>query len=49
MQIMSLGEGEVVGGVDTHQDLHVAAVVDHHGATLATDHFPSTRHGCVTG
>jgi transposase len=45
MQIMSLVEGEVVGGVDTHQDQHVAAVVDHRGATLATQQFPATRHG----
>ena len=45
MQIMSLVEGEVVGGVDTHQDLHVAAVVDHRSATLATQQFPATRHG----
>ena len=45
MQIVSLVEGEVVGGGDTHQDLHVAAVVDHRGATLATQQFPTTRHG----
>ena len=34
-----------MGGVDTHQDLHVAAVVDHRGATVATEQFAATRHG----
>ena len=35
----------VVGGVDTHKDLHVAAVVDQHDRVLATEFFPTTRHG----
>ena len=35
----------VVGGVDTHKDLHVAAVVDEQDRVLGTDSFPSTRQG----
>ena len=35
----------VVGGVDTHKDLHVAAVVDNYDRVLGTESFPTTRHG----
>ena len=35
----------VVGGVDTHKDLHVAAVVDERDRPLATASFATTRHG----
>ena len=35
----------VVGGVDTHKDLHVAAVVDHQDQVLGTQSFPTTRQG----
>jgi transposase len=35
----------VVGGVDTHKDLHVAAVVDEHDHVLGSQCFPTTRHG----
>lgn len=38
----------IVGGVDTHKDLHVAAVVDSHGRVLGTASFPTTRHGYKT-
>lgn len=38
----------VVGGVDTHKDLHVAAVVDQHDRLLGTASFPTTRHGYKT-
>lgn len=49
----------VYGGVDTHQDIHVAAVIDEIGTLLATKSFPTsplglkslqrwlTRHGRV--
>ncbi len=37
--------GEVVGGVDTHLDIHVAAVIDHVGRILATESFPATPPG----
>lgn len=36
---------QVIGGVDTHKDLHVAAVVDHRDRVLGTESFPTTRHG----
>lgn len=35
----------VIGGVDTHKDLHVTAVVNHRDCVLGTESFPSTRHG----
>jgi hypothetical protein len=35
----------VVGGIDTHKDLRVAAVVDAGGAVLGTQQFPTTRAG----
>ena len=35
----------VLGGVDTHKDVHVAAVIDDVGRILATASFPTTRHG----
>ena len=37
--------GEVVGGVDTHLNVHVAAVIDHIGQILATRSFPTTPAG----
>jgi transposase len=37
--------GQVIGGVDTHKDLHVVAVIDAVGRLLATESFPTTRHG----
>lgn len=38
----------VVGGVDTHKELHVAAIVDHHDRLLGSASFPTTRHGYKT-
>ncbi len=35
----------VVGGVDAHKDLHVAAVVDARDHVLGTHAFPTTRQG----
>lgn len=35
----------VVGGVDTHKDLHVAAVVDQNNKVLGTQYFATTRQG----
>lgn len=37
-----------MGGVDTHKDLHVAAVVDEHDRVLGSEFFPTTRHGYKT-
>ncbi len=36
----------VVGGVDTHKDLHVAAVVDQNDQVLGTQSFATTWQGC---
>jgi transposase len=35
----------VLGGVDTHKEVHVAAVIDDLGRILATAEFAATRHG----
>ena len=35
----------VVGGVDTHLDVHVAAALDHTGGLLGVDSFPATPAG----
>lgn len=35
----------ITGGVDTHKDLHVAAVVDAHNVVLGSKSFATTRHG----
>jgi transposase len=37
--------GRIVGGVDTHKDLHVAAVVDELDRVLASQCFATTRDG----
>ena len=45
---MAIMEGQVrriVGGVDTHKDLHVAAVVDDQDRVLGTNSFATTRQG----
>lgn len=46
---MEAGQGGasrvVVGGVDTHKDLHVAAVVDEQDRILGTQCFATTRQG----
>ena len=44
----SIITASVVGGVDTHKDLHVAAVVDAHDRVLGSEFFPTTRHGYKT-
>ncbi|MFE0700545.1 IS110 family transposase [Streptomyces sp. NPDC058872] len=36
---------EVIGGIDTHTDLHQAAVIDTIGRHLATEAFPTTPAG----
>jgi transposase len=35
----------VIGGVDTHKDVHVASVIDELGRFLAAESFPTTPHG----
>ena len=36
----------VTAGVDTHADVHVAAVVDHVGGVLGVEAFETTEAGC---
>ena len=36
---------EIIGGVDTHQDLHAAAIVTLDGTVLGTESFSTTRAG----
>jgi transposase len=36
---------EVILGVDTHKDVHLAAVVDSLGQVLDTEAFPATNAG----
>lgn len=38
-------ENAVIGGVDTHKELHAAAVVDGHDRVLGNAAFPTTRQG----
>src|SRR3984957_1628292 len=39
------GPRRIVGGVDTHKDLHVAAVVDEQDRVIGTRSFATTRQG----
>ena len=39
------GRRRIVGGVDTHKDLHVAAVVDEQDRVIETRSFTTTRQG----
>jgi transposase len=36
---------DVIGGVDTHQDTHTAAVIDPVGRVLGTQQFPAAAGG----
>ena len=46
MAVMSIVEPCLVtGGVDTHLDVHVAAVVDVNGGVLGVESFPTTPAG----
>ena len=45
MTTMTSPDVVVTGGVDTHQDLHVAAALDQLGRVLATELFPTTIGG----
>ncbi len=35
----------IIGGVDTHQDSHTAAIVTLEGMVLGTESFPTSRSG----
>ena len=42
----AIAEGtQIIGGIDTHQGLHTAAVVDLDGAVLGTESFSTIRAG----
>ncbi len=45
MERQRLEDGEIVGGVDTHKQTHVAAAVDRVGRLLGTSEFPATSVG----
>ncbi len=45
MERQRLEDGEIVGGVDTHKQAHVAAAVDRVGRLLGTSEFPATSLG----
>jgi transposase len=45
MKEETAGHPGVVGGVDTHKDLHMAAVVDEYDRVLGSECFATTRHG----
>jgi transposase len=45
MDMKEAAERRVVGGVDTHKDLHVAAVVDDRDRVLGSQSFATTRQG----
>ena len=47
MQSMTAPADPVTVGVDTHRDVHVAAVVDQTGRLLATEAFPASTRGHV--
>lgn len=44
-QVVEPEVGQVVGGVDTHKHVHVAAALDHIGRVLDVESFPATRDG----
>ena len=45
MDVRDPAKRHVVGGVDTHKDLHVAAVVDERDRILGSQSFATTRQG----
>ena len=45
MTIVGTNPDAVIGGVDTHAEVHVAAVVNHVGCVLGVESFPTTRIG----
>jgi hypothetical protein len=47
LESMPAPTAPVTVGVDTHLDLHVAAVLDHTGRLLATQAFPASTRGYV--
>jgi transposase len=44
---VAVADRVVVGGIDTHKELHVAAVLDLAGIVLGTESFATTRAAIV--
>jgi transposase len=45
MTIVGANPDAVIGGVDTHAEVHVATVVNHVGGVLGVESFPTTQNG----
>ena len=45
MAITTAQGTEIIAGIDTHQDLHTAAIVNLDGTVLGTESFSTTRAG----
>ena len=45
MSIVGSNPDAVIGGVDTHVEVHVVAAVNHVGGVLGVESFPTTRSG----
>ena len=45
MTIATANNTQIIGGVDTHKDLHTAAVVSNDGTVLGAESFSTTRAG----
>ncbi len=41
-----MSDREIILGVDTHKDIHVAAIVDQVGRLLCTSEFLASERGC---
>jgi pimeloyl-ACP methyl ester carboxylesterase len=49
MRMLKLESGQVIGGVDTHKDVHVAMVIDHHGQLVGTRSFDTIGYSMGGG
>ena len=45
MTIVGTNHDAVIGGVDTHADVHVTAAVNHVGGMFGIESFPTTQNG----
>ena len=45
MTIVGTSPDAVIGGVDTHADTHVAAVINHVGGVVGVESFTTTQAG----
>jgi hypothetical protein len=45
MTIVGTNPDAVIGGVDTHAEVHVAAAVNHVGGVFGVESFPTTQIG----